>query len=241
MKRLIQRFLRSCGLNVIRSNHPGARYVDHVPGTLLDHVLLQVFRDLRGVTFLQIGANDGVRNDPLYHWIRDCAWSGCMVEPMPDFAARLRELHQQRPQIQIVEAAVAITPGDPRLYRIDPARQNLPSWASGLATLDHARAVEAARSLGLGPDALVAQSIPLITPRDLLQHAVDPSVIVIDTEGLDIQLAGALLDEGCTPRVLHFEHACVAPTEWWAFLNRLRQLGYEFGTWGPDTTAFRPA
>ncbi len=241
MKKIIQRLFRAAGLQLIRSNHPGARYLNYVPGSPFDTVILRIFPDLHGVSFLQIGANDGMRNDPLYRWIRDCAWTGCLVEPMPDFATKLRSLHAARPHLQIVEAAVALQPGESLLYRIDPTLQNLPVWANGLATLDRARALEAARSLGLDENALVTQSISLITPPDLLQRAAHPSIVVIDTEGLDIQLASALLDAGCQPKVLHFEHACVPAAEWWSFLARLRNLGYEFITSGPDTTAFKPS
>lgn len=241
MKAFLRRCLSAVGLRVMRTNHPAARYVDHMPGSPLDFLILSHFPALHGLRFLQIGGHDGVRNDPIHRWIRDCGWTGCVVEPMPDFADRLRKLHAQRPGIRVLECAIADNPGSTLLYRIDSPGTDLPEWAEGVATLDRARAVEAAQALGLSADALVTQSVTSITMAELLSRfrSPGPDIVVIDTEGYDIRLASALLDQGCRPTLLHFEHACAPASDWWPLLQRLHGLGYDVAIHGADTTAYR--
>ncbi len=42
------------------------------------------------VTFVQIGANDGVWNDPIEPYLRGEKWRGVLVEPVPYVFARLK-------------------------------------------------------------------------------------------------------------------------------------------------------
>lgn len=240
-KSVVQRGLASAGLRLVRAHHPGARYLDRVPGSPFDFLLLWLFPDPRGLRFLQIGAHDGIRNDPLYRWIGDARWTGCLVEPMPDYAERLRRLYSDNPRIEVLECAIAAESGSMQLYRVDPNATGLPDWAPGVATLDASRAAAAAKDLGLSEDRLVALTVRTLAMTELLQRFPPggPAIVVIDTEGHDLQLAGALLDAGCRPVLLHFEHACAPDDERWAFVRRLHALGYETMTHGPDTTACR--
>lgn len=241
LKSSLRRLLSRCGLRLIKSTHPGARYVDHVPGSPLDYLILSQFPELRGRSFLQIGAHDGVRNDPLYRWIGNHDWTGTLVEPMPDFARQLRTLYAGRPQINVLECAIAAHAGSTVLYRIDPQLQELPDWAAGVATLDRNRALEATRALGLEPRHRVSQPVQTITMPELLRRfpPPGPAIVAIDTEGHDILLATALLDAGCRPTLLHFEHACAPAADWWTLLRYLHDLGYDSVTHGADTTAYR--
>jgi hypothetical protein len=35
------------------------------------------------VRFIQIGANDGIKNDPVHAFIKKYYWTGILVEPIP--------------------------------------------------------------------------------------------------------------------------------------------------------------
>lgn len=243
IKPLLRRILSAAGLKVIRTNHPAARYVDHVPTSPLDFLILWLHPDPRHLTFLQIGAHDGIRNDPIYRWIVECGWRGTLVEPMPDFAATLRRLHAGRTDVCVVEAAITVdrnaTPLP--LYRVDPSLPGLPPWAQGLTTLDPERMRQAARDLDISPESFLRVPVTTMDPAALLAGLVSPSpdIVVIDTEGYDIRLARALLQAGCRPTILHFEHACCTPEDRFALLRELTDSGYETVSFGADTTAFR--
>src|ERR1700757_1019618 len=47
----------------------------------------------REVSFIQVGAFDGVSTDPLRKYIQTCGWRGVLIEPQPRPAAQLQELY----------------------------------------------------------------------------------------------------------------------------------------------------
>src|ERR1700681_618887 len=60
----------------------------------LKHVSKPIFFNLLArkgkILFVQIGANDGIKNDPIHVYVRKYHWNGLLVEPMPDFFNTLR-------------------------------------------------------------------------------------------------------------------------------------------------------
>jgi hypothetical protein len=58
-----------------------------------------------GFTFVNIGANDGVLNDPCWPFIDRFGWSGVCVEPVPLIFERLAANYADLPQVQLVQAA----------------------------------------------------------------------------------------------------------------------------------------
>lgn len=76
-------------------------------GQQLDHLTATHTRDFR---FLQIGASDGLRNDPLRDFIVRDRWSGVFVEPLPDAFALLKSNYKhlaQKQNLAFLNAAVS--------------------------------------------------------------------------------------------------------------------------------------
>ena len=40
--------------------------------------------------FVQVGANDGVNHDPIFHHVRKYNWKGLLIEPIPDIFEKLK-------------------------------------------------------------------------------------------------------------------------------------------------------
>lgn len=62
------------------------------------------------LTFLQIGASDGLRNDPLRDFVVRDRWSGVFVEPLPDVFPLLKKNYARlaaRGNLRFVNAAVS--------------------------------------------------------------------------------------------------------------------------------------
>src|SRR5262245_48292496 len=61
------------------------------------------------VTFIQIGANDGLRNDPIREFIVRDAWTGVLVEPLPDVFDLLKKNYSGRAaaRLEFVNAAIS--------------------------------------------------------------------------------------------------------------------------------------
>src|SRR5689334_1849484 len=132
VKRLIQTGLKPFGYRFEKLRQP-------LPGNnfyIIDFALhiLNQHRDGK-VRFVQIGANDGIEQDPCYPWLQKYPWQGVLIEPQPNLARRLRKMYQGRKNIVIEEAVIADRSGQLDLYYL-PEHPDVPSWASLMASLD---------------------------------------------------------------------------------------------------------
>ena len=60
--------------------------------------------------FINIGANDGVSNDPIYPFMQRYGWRGIAVEPVPYIFEELRKNYRQFPRVAVEHAAIAASP-----------------------------------------------------------------------------------------------------------------------------------
>lgn len=234
--------LRKMGLVVIRERNAGARFIADPPATALDHALLRAFPRLDGLRFLQIGANDGVRADPIRDKVIRHGWTGVLVEPVPTLFAQLKANYSGRPGLLFVNAAIDRADGRLPIYKLRPDLAGLPDWSWGLCSLDRARVEKAAAELGLGEDAIEQESVETMSwGRLLAAFGREPcDLLVVDTEGRDIGLLWGAPLETWKPRVIQFEHACNAWDERMGIYQHLLSLGYEIASDGGDTVAWRP-
>ena len=237
----VQTVARASGLAVISRHHAGLRYLEHPPHTMFDQVLLHCFPQLQGLGFIQVGANDGQRADPLLAYLEPCGWSGLMFEPLAGNHAALVRRHGSNARLQIRRAAVDAVGGRRLMYDLDRAAYPaLPDWAYGLGSFSRERLETVVRELGLGPGAIVSEEVASIAWEDVWREfgARRCDLLVLDTEGYDLVLLRAAGLGQHRPRVIHFEHACVEPADRLAFYSEMIALGYEIATDGPDTTAW---
>ena len=81
-------------------------------------------RSSRPLFVLQVGANDGVSGDPLYSTIRENAWVGLFVEPVPSVFERLRENYADQPGLAFENAAIAEADGEATIYTVADGPQD---------------------------------------------------------------------------------------------------------------------
>ncbi len=228
------------GWVVARTSHPGARYLSLTPRAPLEDVLLRIFPTLENLSFIQVGAGDGVLADPIVHLIDRFYWTGLMIEPLPDRFERLEQRHGGKNRLTLLRAAVDVHRGTRHMYRIRPEREDLPDWVAGLPSLSPERLRQATAELGLGDDAVVAVPVQTVDWDEVLRlfggrHC---DLLVIDAEGYDICLLRESAARGLRPTVIHFEHACADRREQLSVYGELMDAGYELATWGGDTVAY---
>ena len=69
------------------------------------HSLLSSYIRKKGkLSFIQIGANDGISSDPLYRFVKRNRGKvkGIVVEPLPDFFVKLKKNYSGFPEITAV-------------------------------------------------------------------------------------------------------------------------------------------
>jgi len=194
-------------------------------------LLEQVYAEQGRFFVVQIGANDGVLYDPIYDFVTRHAphVSGVMVEPVPDYFARLQVNYRDYPQIQPVQAAIHKQQKEMTIYRVDPQMAHLlPAWAQGIASFNpqhHVLSETPAKYMR-------AQRVPCLTLSELLQRygvqALD--LLQIDTEGYDAEIIASLDFARFRPRLLRFEHGLpdriMSKAVFFATLQRLIDQGY---------------
>jgi FkbM family methyltransferase len=225
------------------------------PGSLAH--LLSTFSHLHGpgLTLIQIGANDGLKRDPLHKFIRRDGWRGVLLEPQRRIFERwLAPLHARNDRIETVNAALGPRDGEATLHCVafSDAR-----WATGLASFqreqvaavletEHARR-EAARegvAIPTAPEARIrSETVPVLSPETLVErHGLgEPSLLFIDTEGFDYEVVKLFTGAGVHPRMVVYENDHLSHAEAAACQALLASTGYRVGHLGPNSFAVRGA
>ncbi len=101
------------------------------PRNKLDKFLNQYSR--KGLVFIQVGANDGLWNDPIYKFIRRDEWRGILVEPQKDVFVRLSNNYKNSKNLVFENVAIGKENNELELYRISFTNAN---WATGLSSFN---------------------------------------------------------------------------------------------------------
>jgi FkbM family methyltransferase len=211
---------------------------------LLETLLYRILLGKGHLTFAQIGANDGVRFDPIHAFVRANRHrvTGVVVEPLPDLFEALRRNYRDCPGVIAVNAAIHNEERKATLYRVDPRRAiGLPDWVHGIASFDREHLAQ--HSI-IPPEAIVGVEVPCLRLDELLKaHGItELDLLLIDTEGYDAEIIRGLDLREARPRTLRFEHGCGAGimnrTTFESVLQQLHAAGYEVLVELEDATAY---
>ena len=110
----------------------------------IDHFLEKLILSKQVKTVIQVGANDGIQNDPIRRFLKDPKpFKTILIEPIPYYVNKLRELYVNRSDVSIVHAAAGSSEGVRELFFIPPelademngdGPQNY--WAHGQGSFD---------------------------------------------------------------------------------------------------------
>jgi FkbM family methyltransferase len=204
-----------------------------ISDVLLRRVLAGRGTDL---TFLQIGANDGMTGDPIHAFVTKYGFRGVVIEPQPVEFVKLQETYRSYPSIVCEQAAIAPSDGAMNLYHFVPG-PGVPEWAHLLTSFspDVLRTNFQDIHGDIEPISVPALSIPTL----LAKHNLDVvDLVQIDTEGFDFEIIKHLLPH-LRPTILHFESALLLPSERHACAVLLAESGYTVTRNGGDTLAYR--
>ena len=156
-----------------------------------------------GFTFVQIGANDGKRFDPINHYIAEFKWRGLVVEPIREYFEELQRTYADTPQVVCCNYAIYEEEKPVTLYRADP-NAGLPEWTKGIASINEKHSLKSSTPR----DKMIAeqaQGIPLQTL--LKKQAIEKvDLLVVDTEGYDYHILKMVDFANDPPQILRFEH-----------------------------------
>jgi FkbM family methyltransferase len=199
-------------------------------------VLHALARNEPETVFLQVGAMDGKRFDPIYAFVRHYAWRGLILEPLPDLFAELRRNYAGQANVTLVNAALADADCERAMFRVgrDAVHSGaVPLWAEGLGTFFPER--NALGGVGLDADqhAVIAaharqERVACLTLRSLAERWPLPHIdlLQVDAEGCELDILRQVDRAGYRPSVIHLEHWALPANERAELLGLLGERGY---------------
>jgi FkbM family methyltransferase len=183
------------------------------------------------LNFIQVGAFDGLIQDPLRDYIVRCGWRGVMIEPQPRPAQKLRELYKDDPNITVLQAALDRQPGSRPFFSVDAP--DAPAWAGALASFQKEVILKHTGDIP-GLEAMIHEvDVDCVTFDTVLGHLPgDIDVLQIDTEGADAFILSLFPFERVKPAIIHWEVRHLSLREREECLGRLASFGYRFAPSG---------
>lgn len=166
----------------------------------------------RGLSLVQIGANDGKTGDPLHELVlahRD--WSALFVEPVPFLFERLKQNYGADARFRFEHAAIAEASGAMDFYYLPAeakkAAPDLPPYFDQLGSFNKAHIF--AHFPGIAEELIASIRVPTLTlPELLAKHRIERlDLLAIDTEGHDWAILKQLDLAATQPGVILLEHA----------------------------------
>ena len=236
VRRAIKSSLNKVGWDLTRYVEMPAR-----PFRVLPYLVAEELQKNANFFFLQIGANDGVADDPLHDLALRHKLRGLLVEPLPNLFERLKANYAGQPGVAFERCAIGRTDGEMSLYRVRPDAP-VPQWVHLIASFNRRHLSASAGSEVPELEKYVEEvKVPSLTLHTLLRkHDIeDLTLLVTDTEGFDCEIVNMALDAGLRPAIINYEFIHAVPQARVDCKKRLMQAGYSFIDVGRDTLAVR--
>jgi len=180
------------------------------------------------LSVVQIGANDGVANDPLRHVVVSRGWHLLAVEPLAPAFARLVENYRSFPSVNCVRCAVSNEDGEATLYSL--AASNEGDGEGQLASFSLKTLKRHRCHIADFDNRLQTTKVRALTLRTLLlENQVDcVDMLQVDTEGFDYEVIKMAFDMGLKPPILAFEWEHLDLITMWECRQLLIKNGYRW-------------
>ena len=224
VRTLIRRILRAANCDI-------RRYVTEsgAVAPMLDLAVAAYVAELGNPYFVQVGANDGVIDDPLRQLILKYHLPGLLMEPMPDVFAELLKNYAGETQLAFENCALWHEDGECEFFRVKPTAYPNPR-VKGMAGMSREVLLGSSRHLpGLARN-LETSRVQTVSPKSLFEkHAVSQiDLLLVDAEGFDDQIIKIILEYGARPAIIHYEHLHLSPDRQDASAHFLSEKGYRF-------------
>jgi FkbM family methyltransferase len=184
------------------------------------------------LTFIQVGAFDGITGDPLRKYIDKCGWRGVLVEPQARAADQLRKLYRRNDRVVILQAALDREFGTHTLFTVDS--ETAPAWAGGLASFKRETIVKHSDLIPGLRGMIREETINCITFDEVLGRLPSERIdlLQIDTEGSDAHILSLFPFDRVIPAIIHWEVKHLSKFQQEQTLEMLRRRGYRLARSG---------
>lgn len=196
------------------------------------------------VSFIQIGANDGLTNDKLRDSILKYQWEGILVEPVPYVFRRLLQNYKGVHGLIFENCAISETSGKMMFYSIDEYDEQGRSVFEDfddykidqLGSFDRKTLLKHSYMHRDFEKLINEIEVPCLTFHDLVEkYKVEKlELLLVDAEGYDHKIIHSINFDKISPRVIIFEHHHLNKNDYRKVLTKLNKK-YDFFLDGWDT------
>ncbi|MEM1323783.1 MAG: FkbM family methyltransferase [Bacteroidota bacterium] len=204
----------------------------------MDHIVNLYAKVKPEVFFMQIGANEGSTEDPLYRQIRLRNWKGILVEPLPEEFKNLKNNYKDSPQLIFENVAISHQEESRPFYYVRKDVGGVPFWVTKLSSFDRKIPEEVLETY---PKAEIASfDVKCTTVHQLIRknQVKKVDLLFIDTEGFDYEILKTVDLAQIMPEVIVYEHRHLSADDHKESIGMLKGLGYYVYQAEHDTIAF---
>lgn len=195
----------------------------------------------RDIFFIEIGANDGVSNDPVWPFVRDFGWSGIMIEPIPHVYADLAKNYANYPDVRCVNSAVSQADGEATIYTVKMEGSSF-SKAHQFSTFRKEVLLSQQRNVSNIAELIIETKVPTLSFETLLREFAPPNrevdILQIDVEGYDAEVIRMIDFSKLKPKIIHYERCNLSKDDQVDCATRLAAQGYRLAMNNLDVTAY---
>lgn len=231
VKETLKSVLQGFGLDIVR-------YVPELdePFAVLPYLVRERLARKESFFFIQVGANDGIIDDPIRDLIFAHRLPGLMIEPLPDMFEKLRKTYAGHSQLAFENVAISDKVGAVPLFRVK-SDANVPKHHHGLASFFREHLLKE----GVKDQDIAKAEVQSVKFESILaKHGIkDVTLLQIDTEGYDCEIIKLALAAGMRPEMINYEHCHLLPKLRHECKTILDKHGYQFLEVGKDTLAVK--
>lgn len=231
LRALIRSIIQSGGFDIVR-------FVPELnrPFNILPMLVRERLEREEPFFFVQVGANDGILDDPLRELVCLYHLKGLLIEPLPDLFEKLKFNYKDEPQLCFENVAIISGDGTVPIHRVSN-NAVVPHHWHGIASFTRDNLL----TQGVPPEHIETVQVQGTSLHSLLaKHQIDRiSLLQIDTEGYDHEIIRFAFESNCFPDIINYEHCWLVPRNRFKCKQMLDRHGYQFVEVGKDTLAIR--
>lgn len=194
------------------------------------------YRKTKTLTFVQIGANDGVRFDDLYDFVTHRNSQGLVVEPIKFYFEKLKQNYAAYPSITPVNMAIHSQDKTATIHYVDPSKSSeLPEWTEGMGSLnpDHHKKGQ------IDSAHMISEQVACCSLMELFDtyHINNLDLLQIDVEGYDAEIIKLIDFSVIKPYFIKYESCNLSSSDRMEAEDILRKAGYRLFEEHGDTIA----
>jgi FkbM family methyltransferase len=201
--------------------------------------LLKGLREARLKTFIQVGSNDGKKNDPIREIVLRNKMRGILIEPLPQNFKKLAENYKNIEGLHLLNIGIAEEPGLFNFYYIKDVSDNEPNWYDQIGSFDRNTFDKSVAGEPGLVERMEVQQIACDTINNVLasNNMEDVDLVHIDAEGFDAKIIRSIDFTSICPKIIIFEKEWMTFFEWKQVESLLRKYGYKIYESGIDVVA----